>query len=96
MNIYFAFSWRLTIFEGLMLFGESNPLLNILKSGSTSVFLMLSKFFQAVESLLGKVDQRIFRNEKGYQFNPCVSGEESAHRQLLDIFLLGLFNNILS
>ena len=29
-----------------------NPLLSILESGSTSVFLMISRFFQAVESLL--------------------------------------------
>jgi len=48
---------NLKLDQGLMLFGESNPLLNILKSGSTSVFLMLSKFFQAVESLLGMRDQ---------------------------------------
>ena len=32
--------------------GKMNPLLSILDSGSTSVFLMISRFFQAVESLL--------------------------------------------
>ena len=32
--------------------GKMNPLLSILESGSTSVFLMISRFFQAVESLL--------------------------------------------
>ena len=47
---------------GLELLGEDNPLLQLLQSGSTSVFLTLTKFFQAVESVLGMRDQflRIF------------------------------------
>ena len=42
--------------------GENNPLLKILRTGSTSVFLTLTKFFQAVESVLGMREQflRIF------------------------------------
>ena len=40
----------------------TNPLLEMLRSGSTSVFLMLTKFFQGVEQVLGMRDQflRIF------------------------------------
>ena len=37
---------------GELLLGKMNPLLSILETGTTSVFLMISRFFQAVESLL--------------------------------------------
>ena len=40
-----------------MLLGRDNPILNILQSGSTSVFLMLTRFFQAVESVLSLRDE---------------------------------------
>ena len=43
--------------SGVMLLGADNPILNILQSGSTSVFLMLTRFFQAVESVLGLRDE---------------------------------------
>ena len=52
-----------------------NPLLSILESGSTSVFLMISRFFQAVESLLA------MREEFGRAFSP-----ESAVSQGIGLF----------
>ena len=42
---------------GLELLGEDNPLLQLLQSGSTSVFLTLTKFFQALSTNLRKVSQ---------------------------------------
>ena len=42
---------------GLELLGEDNPLLRLLQSGSTSVFLTLTKFFQALSTNLRKVSQ---------------------------------------
>ena len=53
---------RLFSHAGILLLGENNPLLRILRTGSTSVFLTLTKFFQAVESVLGMREQflRIF------------------------------------
>jgi len=43
--------------QGELLLGKMNPILNILQSGSTSVFLMISRFFQAVESVLAMKEQ---------------------------------------
>ena len=42
---------------GLELLGEDNPLLRLLQSGSTSVFLTLTKFFQALSTNLREVSQ---------------------------------------
>ena len=42
--------------QGELLLGKMNPLLEILQSGSTSVFLLISRFFQAVESVLAMKD----------------------------------------
>ena len=42
---------------GLELLGEDNPLLKLLQSGSTSVFLTLTKFFQAQSTNLCEVSQ---------------------------------------
>ena len=42
---------------GLELLGEDNPLLRLLQSGSTSVFLTLTKFFQALSTILRGVSQ---------------------------------------
>ena len=42
---------------GLELLGEDNPLLKLLQSGSTSVFLTLTKFFQALSTILREVSQ---------------------------------------
>ena len=42
---------------GLELLGEDNPLLQLLQSGSTSVFLTLTKFFQALSTNLRKASQ---------------------------------------
>ena len=43
--------------QGELLLGKMDPILNILQSGSTSVFLMISRFFKAVESVLAMKDQ---------------------------------------
>jgi len=48
---------NLKLDQGVMLLGRDNPILNILQSGSTSVFLMLTRFFQAVESVLSLRDE---------------------------------------
>ena len=42
---------------GLELLGEDNPLLRLLQSGSTSVFLTLTKFFQVLSTNLREVSQ---------------------------------------
>ena len=43
--------------QGELLLGKIDPILNILRSGSTSVFLMITRFFHAVESVLTMKDQ---------------------------------------
>ena len=43
--------------QGDLVLGKMDPVLNILRSGSTSIFLMISRFFQAVESVLAMKDK---------------------------------------
>ena len=59
---------------GLELLGEDNPLLKLLQSGSTSVFLTLTKFFQALSTNPREVSQfnifiRLFSIVSSFSFS---------------------------
>ena len=62
-----------------------NPLLSILKTGSTSVFLMISRFFQAVESVLA------MKEEFARAFSSGQGGDTRLFEKIHDL----KFNNLL-
>ena len=50
---------KFKIDQSEVIFGKMNPIVDLFQSGSTSIFLLISQFFQAVESLLAMKVRRI-------------------------------------